>query len=381
MTVSLSRARAQVNLSAIARNYRRLTACGVPVMGVVKADAYGHGAVEVARALRADGADWLGVALLSEAVQLRAAGDRGRMLAWLWAPGDPALPECLELDVDVSVSSEETLAEVVAAAVQSERRARVHIKVDTGLNRNGVARSEWTRVFQAAERAQQDGVIDIVGLWSHLASADDPSDASNAEQRQVFRDACDILASLGVEPPIRHLANSGATLNQPESLFDLARAGIAVYGVSPGEGLGSSAELGLVPAMTLVARLAHVKHIDPGARVSYGGTWVASEPTWIGLVPVGYGDGIPRAASSRAEVLIGGRRCRVLGVIAMDQMVVDLGPETDCRPGDDVIVFGAGDRGEPTAADWARWSDTIGYEIVTRISPRIPRQYVTLEAD
>ena len=191
----------------------------------------------------------------------------------------------------------------------------------------------------------------------------------------------DILASLGVEPPIRHLANSGATLNQPESLFDLARAGIAVYGVSPGEGLGSSAELGLVPAMTLVARLAHVKHINPGARVSYGGTWVASEPTWIGLVPVGYGDGIPRAASSRAEVLIGDRRCRVLGVIAMDQMVVDLGPETDCRPGDDVIVFGAGDRGEPTAADWARWSDTIGYEIVTRISPRIPRQYVTVEAD
>ncbi len=272
MTVSFSRARAQVNLSAIARTYRRLTACGVPVMGVVKADAYGHGAVEVARALRADGADWLGVALLSEAVQLRAAGDRGRMLAWLWAPGDPALPECLELDVDVSVSSEETLAEVVAAAVQSERRARVHIKVDTGLNRNGVARSEWTRVFQAAERAQQDGVIDIVGLWSHLASADDPSDALNAEQRQVFRDACDILASLGVEPPIRHLANSGATLNQPESLFDLARAGIAVYGVSPGEGLGSSAELGLVPAMTLVARLAHVKHINPsGTGTEYRG--------------------------------------------------------------------------------------------------------------
>ena len=375
MTGDPSRAVADVDLTAIADNYARLGSAGVPVMGIVKANAYGHGVQQVARTLRECGAQWLGVALPSEALDLRATGDRGHLLAWLWAPGDPGVMDCIAADVDLSISSEESLSDVIAAAGGLGKRARIHIKVDTGLTRNGVPRSQWRTVFDAARAAQDSGRVAIVGLWSHLASADEPDDPMTDLQLDAFVDAVEIARASGVDPQIRHLANSAAALDRPDCAFDLVRSGIAIYGVTPGSGLGTADSLGLRPAMTVRAHLAHVKVIDPGAAVSYGGTWRAASTTTVGLVPVGYADGIPRAASNRGEVFVGGRRCPIVGVIAMDQFVVDLGVDATDRPGDDVTVFGAGDHGVPTAEEWARWADTIGYEIVTRIGPRVPRRY------
>jgi alanine racemase len=369
------RAEAVIDLGAITRNYALLSEAGVPVMGIVKANGYGHGAQQVAQALRECGAQWLGVALLSEALELRAAGDRGRILAWLWVPGDPGVMDCVATDVDLSVSSEQSLIEVVTAARALGKRANIQIKVDTGLTRNGVSRSSWESLFTAARQAQDKGVVEIVGMWSHLASADDPSSPMTDAQLSAFLEAVDIAAGIGVQPELRHIANSAAAIDRPDCVFDLVRSGIAIYGVTPGIGLGSAQALGLHPAMTLRARLAHVKTIDVGTKVSYGGTWTAAQPTTVGLVPLGYADGIPRSASGKGQVLINGRRCPVRGVIAMDQFVVDLGPDAVDRQGDEVLVFGTGENGEPTAHDWAQWSDTIGYEIVTRIGPRVPRRY------
>jgi alanine racemase len=376
VTANHTRAEAVIDLGAIAANYQRLSSAGVPVMGIVKADGYGHGAQQVARTLRECGAEWLGVALLSEALELRAAGDRGKLLAWLWVPGDPGVMDCIATDVDLSVSCEQSLIDVVAAARALGKRARIHIKVDTGLTRNGVARSSWSSVFEAARLAQDEGHVQIVGIWSHLASADDPHDPMTDQQRVAFLESLDIAASIGVQPELRHIANSAAGINRPDCAFDLVRSGIAIYGATPGSGLGTAQSLGLRPAMTLRARLAHVKKIDVGTKVSYGGTWTAEHPTTVGLVPLGYADGIPRAASNAGQVLINGRRCPVLGVIAMDQFVVNLGSDARDRPSDEVLVFGTGDHGEPTAEDWAQWAGTIGYEIVTRIGPRIPRRFV-----
>lgn len=376
MNVEPSRAEAVVDLGVIAANYARVSECGVPVMGIVKADGYGHGAQQVARTLRDCGAPWLGVALLSEALELRAAGDRGRLLAWLWAPGDPGVVDCIATDVDLSISSEQSLIDVVSAARGLGKRARIHIKVDTGLTRNGVARASWGSVFEAARVARDEGFLEIVGIWSHLASADDPADPMTDQQRTAFIQALDIAASIGIEPEVRHLANSAAALDRPDCAFDLVRSGIALYGVTPGAAMGAGRSLGLRPAMTVRARLAHVKVIDAGTQVSYGGTWTAPHVTTVGLVPLGYADGIPRSASNAGRVLVGGRLCPVLGVIAMDQFVVDLGPGAADRVGDEVVVFGGGDPNEPTAEDWAEWAGTIGYEIVTRIGPRVPRRYV-----
>jgi len=345
-------------------------------MGVVKADAYGHGDRQVAQLLRSIGAEWLGVALPAEALTLRAAGDRGRLLAWLWAPGDPGLIDCIAADVDLSVSSDLGLVEVVKAAQRIGKPARVHMKVDTGLTRNGLPRESWKSVFSSAAAAQEAGLIEIVGVWSHLASADETENPANDEQARVFREACALLDDIGIRSLIRHLGNSAAALSRPDLALDVLRAGIAIYGLTPGAAMGTSRDLGLTPAMTLRARLAHVKTITPGTRVSYGGSWVAEQSTTVGLVPVGYADGIPRSASNRAEVLVGNRRCPVLGVIAMDQFVVDLGSTSSDQPGEEVVVFGSGASGEPTADDWAAWAGTIGYEIVTRVSARVPREYI-----
>lgn len=370
------RAEAVIDLGAISANYARLTEAGVPVMGVVKADGYGHGARQVAHTLRECGAQWLGVALLSEALELRAAGDRGLLLAWLWVPGDPGVTDCIASDVDLSVSCEHSLADVITAARALGKAARIHIKVDTGLTRNGVPRSSWESVFQAARLAQDQGFVEIVGIWSHLASADEPGNPMTDKQRTAFLEAVDLAASRGVQPNLRHIANSAAAIDRPDCTLDLVRSGIAIYGVTPGTGLGTAQSLGLRPAMTLRTRLAHVKVIDAGTQVSYGGTWTATQPTTVGLVPVGYADGIPRTASGTGQVLVNGRRCPVRGVIAMDQCVVDLGPNAVDRQGDEVLVFGTGESGEPTAQEWAEWAGTIGYEIVTRIGPRVPRRYL-----
>jgi alanine racemase len=372
------RAEAVIDLDAVRRNLSTIGAAvgAAPIMAVVKADAYGHGMVHVARAARGMGVPWLGVALLSEARALRESGDTGRLLAWLWAPGDPDLDPCLASDVDISVSSLWALAEVSAAARRLAVRARVHLKVDTGLSRNGAGLDEWAGLVTAASSEQGSGAIEVVSVWSHLANADRADDQSVRDQRNAYESACEVAGASGLSPALRHLANTPAALGYPQTRYDLVRIGIGMYGVAPLTP-GSAAALGLTGAMTLRARLALVKQIPTGQSVSYGSSWQASRPTRVGLVPVGYADGVPRAASGRAEVLVAGVRCPVLGRVAMDQFVIELDDRLgDIRAGDDVILFGDAADGAPTADGWAVASDSIGYEIVTRVSSRVPRRYV-----
>lgn len=377
------RAVARVDLDAVRDNLVRIRdlAGSADVMAVVKADAYGHGMVEVARAVREQDVAWLGVALPSEALALRASGDAGRILAWLWTPGDPAVEACVAAEVDLSVSSADALAEVVAAARRTASMARVHVKVDTGLTRNGVAFDELPGVLAACRTGMDAGVVDVVGMWSHLADGDTPGADSVRIQRDRFEQALELAATTGVRPSVRHLANSGALFAHPDCRYDLVRTGIAMYGLTPSPSLGSSGDLGLTPAMSLLAELAHVKHVPAGTSVSYGWRWTAPAATQVGLVPVGYADGLPRAAGApRADVPVEatvlGRRVPIVGTVAMDQCVVDLGIDSRAGVGTDVVLFGPGRQGECTADDWAETIGTIGYEVVTRIGPRVPRHYV-----
>ena len=377
--MSNPRAEVIVDLSAITANIARLqSATTAEVMVVVKADGYGHGMERVARHVRGRGVAWLGVALPSEALVLRAAGDSGRLLAWLATPGDPALAACVEAQVDLGVSTRWALEEIATAARHLQRTARIHLKIDSGLGRAGSAPADWPDLLGAVGVAQDAGDVQVEGVWSHLAMGEIADSTVNADQAAVFAGALAQAADAGIHPTWRHLANSGALLSGSARRggfeHTMMRCGIAVYGLTPGRELGSASDLGLRPAMTLRARLAQVKRVPAGHGVSYGHGWHAPGETNLGLIPVGYADGIPRGARG-AEVLVGGRRHPIVGRIAMDQCVIDL-DQSSAQPGDEVIVFGPGDRGEPTAEDWAVWADTIGYEIVTRLGPRVPRRYV-----
>ncbi|AQA13421.1 alanine racemase [Streptomyces malaysiensis] len=370
------RARAVVDLAALRANVRalRATAPTAELMTVVKSDAYGHGMIPCARAAREAGAGWLGTATPEEAFALRAAGDTGRMMCWLWTPGGP-WREAIEADIDVSASGLWALREAVAAARACGRTARLQLKADTGLGRNGCQPADWPALVDEARAAEAEGAIRVTGLWSHFACADEPGHPSIAAQLAVFRELVAHAERAGLRPEVRHLANSPATLTVPESHFDLVRTGIATYGISPSPELGTAADFGLRPAMTLSATLASVKRVPGGHGVSYGHRYVTPGETTLALVPVGYGDGIPRHASGTGPVLVAGKWRTVAGTVAMDQFVVDLGGDT-AAPGDEAVLFGPGDRGEPTAEDWARAVGSIAYEIVTRISARIPRVYV-----
>src|SRR3954468_1832548 len=374
------RARAEIDLGAVRANVRALRAHAptAALMAVVKSDAYGHGAVQCARAAREAGADWLGTATPEEALALRAAGLPGRILCWLWTPGGP-WQEAIEADVDVSVSGMWALREVTGAARTAGRPARVQLKADTGLGRNGCQPGpDWAELVAEALRAEREGLVRVTGLWSHFACADEPGHPSIGAQLTRFREMVAYAEEQGVRPEVRHIANSPATLTLPETHFDLVRTGIAVYGISPSPELGVPADFGLRPVMTLSASLALVKHVPGGHGVSYGHHYVTPGATTLGLVPVGYADGIPRHASGAGPVLVDGKWRTVAGRIAMDQFVVDLGgdePATGTR----AVLFGPGDRGEPTAEDWAQAAGTIAYEIVTRIGTRVPRVYVNDE--
>jgi alanine racemase len=383
-SVARPNARAWANVSgeAILRNYDTVQAiAGVQVMAVVKADAYGHGVDIIAPLLRAHGVNWLGVALPCEALALRTAGDRGNLLSWLSTPGDPDLVACVEADVDLSVSSSRELQEIAVAARSLGKCANIHVKIDTGLNRNGLPISELGPLIVELITLVAEGVIGVRGVWSHLSSADhvDPAIAheSVSAQRAVFMLALADIASAGIEPEVIHLANTAGALWHPESRFNLVRVGIGMYGLSPNVRRASSAELNLVPAMTLVARLSSVKSVPAGAGVSYLQTWIAGRDSQLGLVPVGYGDGIPRSASNRIAVSIAGELMAQVGTIAMDQFVIDT---TDCAAGisagSEVYLFGPGEHGELTADHWGEASGSIGYEIVTRLGSRIPRVHV-----
>jgi alanine racemase len=367
------RSEVQVDLNAISANVASLKAATqAALMAVVKADGYGHGLLPSARAALAGGADWLGVAVPEEALALRAAGITARTLTWLWSPQDSdLLPKALEADIDVAVSSLLALELVVASAAEVGRPARVHLKLDTGLSRNGATPQDWADLVTAAVRAQGQGALVAAGVWSHFAYADSPDHPTVARQLERFQDGLAVAAGLGFEPEVRHLANSAATLLLPQAHFDLVRPGVAIYGLSPVPERGS---FGLVPAMTVRSHLAQVKRIAAGEGVSYGHEYHAAKPTTVALVPLGYADGVPRAATNVGPVSIGDRRYRVAGRVCMDQFVIDVGDDS-VRPGDEVVLFGPGNNGEPTAQDWADALDTIHYEIVTRIGARVPRSY------
>lgn len=356
-----------VDLAAVRHNVRALREhTGVASMTVVKADGYGHGMVEIARAARDAGSEWIGVATLDEALTLRANGDEGRLLCWLTLP-DADWAAAIDAGIDVTAY---TVAELDAIAATG-RPARVQLKVDTGLSRGGAPLDTWPAVVERAEAGERDGSWKVTGIWSHFAASDEPDHPANDAQEQAFRRALETAE--GLTPEVRHLANSAAGLLRPSSHFDLVRFGLASYGLDPAP--GHTPDLGLVPAMTVRAPLAMAKPIPAGAGVSYGHTWVAETPTTVGLVPIGYAEGVLRSASNAGRVLVDGKQRTIRGRVCMDQFVVDLGgdlPET----GTEVVLFGPGTHGEPTAQDWADAAGTISYEIVTRIGGRLARRYV-----
>jgi len=373
--------RAVIDLDAIRSNVAVLAERAGPaaVMAVVKADAYGHGLVPAARAALAGGATWLGVAQATEALELRAAGIDAPVLAWLYRPDEP-LDDLVRAGVDLSVSSDGALRQVLAAARATGRTARVHVKVDTGLGRGGVPPAELPALLDAAVAAQATGAVDVVGIWSHLAWADAPDHPTVHAQAVAFRDAVALAEKAGAHLEVRHLANSAATLTNPAMGFDLVRPGLAVFGLTPVPQLGGPERFGLVPAMRLEAELVLAKRVPAGHGVSYGHEYVTDRETVLGVVPLGYADGVPRHASGThgrpgAPVQVGGRRLGIAGRVCMDQFVVDLGPGAAEEAGDVVVLFGAGTDGEPTAEDWAVACDTISYEIVTRLGVRVPREY------
>ncbi|MEQ4302824.1 alanine racemase [Plantactinospora sp. B6F1] len=364
-------AEVRVDLDAIRDNVARLrSGTGAELMAVVKGDGYGHGMLPVAGAALDAGADWLGVCTLDEALTLRRAGITAPVLAWLLAPG-LALHEGVTAGIDLAAASLGQLAELAAAAERAGRPARAHLKIDTGLSRGGATVDDWPELLDAAAKAQADGLIEVVGVWSHLVCADVPTNATTDRQLAVFAEGLALAERAGLRPRYRHLANSAATLTRPDTHFDLVRPGIAMYGLSPVPG----ERFGLRPAMTARARVTLTKRVPAGTGISYGHTYRTERETTLAVVPLGYADGVPRHASNVGPVQLAGARRRIAGRVCMDQIVLDCGDDP-VAPGDVATLFGSGADGGPTADDWAEAVGTINYEIVTRFGGvRVPRIY------
>ena len=331
---------------------------------VVKADGYGHGALTAARAALEGGANWLGTADTTEALELRAGGIDSRVLAWLFGPTEDLSP-ALEAGIDLGVSSLTQLDQVIRA-VTPGRPARIHLKVDTGLGRSGADPREWEALFQAAKSAQDSGVVVVVGLFTHLSGT---SPEADAKQGLVYEDALAVLDSVGLQPEIRHVASSIGTSDSPALAHDMVRVGAAAYGVPV---TPRYHEVGLIPAMRVSGQLILVKRVQEGLGVGYGHTYRTSSETTLALVPLGYADGIPRHASNAGPVTIDGQRFRVSGRISMDQFTVDVG-DSAVHEGQWAVLWGDPAHGEPSANEWAEAAGTIAYEIVTRLGSRIPR--------
>lgn len=366
---------AVVDLGAIAHNVSVLREHAGPaqVMAVVKADGYGHGATEVARAALAAGVAELGVATIAEALALRAGGITAPVLAWLHAPGTQ-FDSALNADIGIGVCSSRQIADLLAAVARTGCTAEVTIKVDTGLNRNGVAQREYADVLDTLARAAAGDEIRVRGIMSHLASGDEPENPLNDLQAQRFTAMLAEARSRGVDFEVAHLSNSPSTMTRPDLAFDMVRPGIAVYGLSP---IPERGDLGLRPAMTLKCAVAMVKSVQAGEGVSYGHTWTAAVDTSVALLPIGYADGIYRTLSGRLAVLINGRSYDSVGRICMDQFMVDLGPgDAGVTEGDEAILFGPGTAGESTAQNWADLLGTIHYEVVTSPRGRVLRTFI-----
>ena len=372
--------RAVIDPSAITQNTRALGTLleeQTALMAVVKADGYGHGMLTAARAAIEGGATWLGVAHPGSALALARAGLDAQILTWLYEPhtAKEVLPEVIGSGVDVSVGSAEMLQLVSAASRQADRRARVHLKIDTGMGRNGVM--PW-QVRELGEAIREDDFVHLLAAWTHLTSADVPGDPTIDQQAELFDSACEALAEETGPIPLQHLANSAATLSRPDLHRDLVRTGIALYGYPP-----VPTDVPLRPAMTLTSRLALVKEVPDGHSIGYGRIRTTERRTRLGLVPIGYADGLHRAASDQCPVIVrtdsGDHRAPQVGRISMDQIAIDLGPDSDARAGDQVFLFGdaGGAPNEPAAAtadDWASAAGTIPYEVLTSVSGRVTRE-------
>ena len=371
----MSRASAEINLSAIADNIKLIKGkTNAQVLAVVKADAYGHGLIQVGKAAEAAGANWLGTALLEEGIALRNSGIKVPIISWLTPLGED-FKTAINLDIDLSISSIELLTEVIAAGKVVKKIPRVHIEVDTGMSRGGVG-DDWQLFLTELDKAARANEINIIGIWSHFARADEPGQVMNQAQLNTFEDRIKSASDVGIKPEFIHIANSAAALTNNSAHKNIIRWGIGLYGLSPDiNNLGDSKSLKLKPAMRLKAKLHLVKAVKAGVSVGYGGTAITKSDTKLGVVTLGYADGVPRNANNLAGVFVDGKRAPLIGRVSMDQFVVDLGINSSAKTGDEVIVFGDGSSGEYTADEWAKASGTINYEIVTRIGSRVPRIY------
>jgi alanine racemase len=355
----------EVDLDAVRHNVRALTPSGSQLMAVVKSDAYGHGAVPVARAALGAGATWLGVALVEEGIELRDAGIDAPILVLSEFPRGSE-KDALASGLTPTVYSEAGVDAVVEAAKAVGRSTAVHLKVDTGMHRVGLWPPE-----AAPELARRivDADLTLEGLWTHFASAE-TDDRLTREQLGRLLGAAAAVRAAGVEPTLLHAANSAATIRFPESHLDLVRVGVALFGLAAGPGL----DAGLHPALTWRSAVTMVKRLPAGERISYGQTYELERDATLATVPVGYEDGFSRLLSNRIEVLIGGMRRRVAGTVTMDQIVVDCG-DGEVTVGDDVVLIGAQGEERITAEELAGHIGTIGYEIVCAISERVPREH------
>ncbi len=364
---------ALIDLDAITANVAAIDrhVGAAQVMAVVKSDGYGHGMLPSARAALAGGATWLGVVQVSDAIALRQAGVDVPILT---LHGGPDMPhaEAIRSEVDLTAGTADLVGQIAAAAAAAGRTARVHLEADTGMGRGGATAGSWPELVQAARAAEAAGQIRVVGLWSHFACADIPGHPSISRQLADFRAAIEVAERAGCRPEVRHLANTPATLTLPDSYFDLVRPGGAVVGLSSTPG---GAPGWLRPAMTVRVRLIQVKRVPPGTPVSYAHRYVTAAASMLGVIPLGYNEGIPRLATNMADLIFTrGRRVKIAGTVNLNHVILDLG-DSPAQAGDEVILFGPGDSGEPTAQEWADKLGTISYEIVTRFTGKLPRTY------
>ena len=371
----MSRASAEINLSAITQNFKSIKSrTTADVLAVVKADAYGHGLIPVSKALEEAGADWFGTALLEEAINLRKAGILKPIISWLTPLGED-FKSAIDLDIDLGIPSIDLLDEVIKTASLTGKAARIHLEIDTGMSRGGVL-SEWDQLIKSVLVGVNLKQLKVIGIWSHFARADEPGELMNQEQLSLFEEKVNQAKAAGIDAQFIHIANSAALFTNKSSHKNIIRSGIALFGLSPDiKTIGDSSSLGLKPAMKLKAKLNLVKDVKAGSSVGYGGTAVLKSDTKLGVVALGYADGIPRNTNNLAGVFVDKKRAPIIGRVSMDQFVVDLGITSTAKTGDEVIVFGDGSSGEYTVDEWAKAANTINYEIITRIGPRVPRIY------
>ncbi len=376
----MNRAEAIIDLNALEKNVKRLlSGTSAAGLAVVKADAYGHGLLPIAERAVAAGAKWVGTALLEESIKLRQGGIKTPIIAWL-TPIHDDFESALRNQIDLAIPSLDHLAAVLKASEVTKEVPRIHLEVDTGMTRGG-ALGEWRSLLHAASDLAKTDRIKVIGIWAHFARADEPGHAFNEEQIKNFEERVSEAQGYGINPELLHLSNSAATLVNKSAHFDLVRMGIAMYGLSPDvTAMGDSAKLDLQPVMSLRSQLHLVKDVPAGVQVGYGGTAITREATKVGVITMGYADGVPRNANATAGVLVGNKKAPILGRVSMDQFVVDLGNNSIARAGDWAYLIGSavGEAGVGgyTADAWGQASGTINYEIVTRIGPRVPRIYI-----